>query len=50
MVKAGADRLADMSLHGQLAIMQDAEVADNLSRFHDGRADFQGTVSPVLVD
>jgi len=44
MVKAGADRLADLSLHAQLAIKQDAEVADNVSRFHDGRADIQGTV------
>ena len=44
MVKAGADRLADMTLHGQLAIKQDAKVADNVSRFHDGRTDFQCTV------
>jgi len=44
MVKAGADRLADMTLHGQLAIKQDAKVADNVSRFHDGRTDFHGTV------
>jgi len=44
MVKAGADRPDDMSLHGQLAIKQDAEVADNVSRFHDGRTDFQSTV------
>ena len=38
MVKAGADRPDDMSLHGQLAIKQDAEVEENVSRFHDGRA------------
>jgi len=44
MVEACADRLADMSLHGQLAIKQDAEVANNVSRFHDGRTDFEGTV------
>ena len=44
MVKAGADRLADMSLHGQFAVKQDAEVADNVSRFRDGCTDFQGTV------
>jgi len=25
-------------------IKQDAKVADNASRFHDGRTDFQGTV------
>jgi len=43
MVKAGVDCLADMSLLGQLDIRQDAEVVD-VSRFHDGRADFQSTV------
>jgi len=37
MVKAGADRLADMSLQGQLAVKHDTEVADNVSR-----TDFQG--------
>ena len=37
------DRLADMTLHGQLAIKQEAKVADNVSRFHDSRTDFQGT-------
>ena len=41
MVKAGAGRLADVSLHGLFAVKQDAEVADNVSRFHDGRADLQ---------
>jgi len=28
MVEACADHLADMSLHGQLAVKQDAEVAN----------------------
>jgi len=40
MVKAGADRLADMMLYGQLAVKQDAKVAD-VSQFHDVRTDFQ---------
>jgi len=44
MVGADADRLAHLTLPDQIAIKQDAEVADNVSRFHDGRTDFQSTI------
>ena len=43
MVKAGADRFADMLPHGQLSVKQDTEVADNVSQFHGCCADLQGT-------
>jgi len=51
MVEAGADRLANMSLHGQLAIKQDAEVADNVRQSVSRRSHrFPGYGLPVLVD
>jgi len=44
MVKAGADRPADMLLHGQLTIKQDAKVANNVGQFNYGREDVDSMV------